>query len=127
MTKKRLSMTYRMRHWRSQVENRVRGPRPPSPFHFARDMTPARGKGNSDRPSLLAPHKRLARSKRLSVMIARQSKLLALRLITATGSGGRGQPNYSLPLAASGGADRTSAHGSIFFFSASGSLLIVDW
>jgi hypothetical protein len=34
---------------------------------------------------------------------------------------------YCLFLAAAGGAVRTSAHGSDFFFSLSGSLLIVDW
>jgi hypothetical protein len=30
--------------------NCVRGPRVPSPSHFAPDMTLARGKGDSDRP-----------------------------------------------------------------------------
>src|ERR1700751_2711345 len=50
MMKKRLSMIYRMRHWRLRGENCVRGPRVPSLFHFAQDMTPARGKGDSDRP-----------------------------------------------------------------------------
>jgi hypothetical protein len=44
------------------------------------------------------------------------------------GGGKRGRvSHYCLFLAAAGGAGRTSAHGSEFFFSASGRPLTVDW
>src|SRR6516225_12476054 len=46
-------MTYRMRHWRLPGGNCVRGQRVPLRLHFARDMTPARGKKRSDIPRCL--------------------------------------------------------------------------
>jgi hypothetical protein len=51
----------------------------------------------------------------------------AFGFLTFTQCGASGVSHYCLFLAAAGGADRTSAHGSEFFFSASGRPLTVDW